>query len=43
MKTASIDYLAQVKKLSVDEQERLLSRMTGKLPKRIKKEKLSLN
>ena len=42
MKTASIDYLAQVKKLSVDEQERLLSRMTGKLPKRIKKEKLSL-
>ena len=42
MKTASIDYVAQAKKLSVEQQERLLSRMTGKLPKRIKKEKLTL-
>lgn len=38
---ASPEYLAKVKKLSKAESERLLSRMTGKLPKRLLKEKLS--
>lgn len=34
-------YLAQARKLSKDESERLFSRMTGKLPRRLQKEKLS--
>ena len=38
---ASPEYLDKVKKLSKAESERLLSRMTGKLPKRLLKEKLS--
>ena len=35
-------YAEKVKKLSEEEVERLLSRMTGKLPRRLQKEKLSL-
>lgn len=42
MKTPNIDYIAQAKELTSEEQERLLSRMAGKLPKRLKNEKLSL-
>jgi len=34
-------YAEKVKKLSKIESERLLSRMSGKLPKRLEKEKLS--
>lgn len=35
------DYLAKVKLLNSDEIERLLSRMSGKLPRRLEKEKIS--
>ena len=35
------NYLAQAKKLSKEEAERLFSRMTGKLPRRLQKDKLS--
>ena len=35
------DYLEKVKQLSNDEAERVLSRMGGKLPKRLIKEKLT--
>jgi hypothetical protein len=35
------NYLAQAKELSKDEAERLFSRMTGKLPRRLQKDKLS--
>lgn len=35
------EYLAKVAKLSKIESERLLSRMTGKLPHRLEKEKIS--
>ena len=35
------NYLAQARKLSEDEAERVLSRMTGKLPRRLHKDKLS--
>jgi len=41
MKTASKTYIEKVKMLSAEDQERLLSRMTGKLPKRFQKEKLT--
>ena len=41
MKTVKIDYIAKAKDLTPEEQERLLSRMAGKLPKRLKKEKLT--
>lgn len=34
-------YLAKVKLLNMEEQERLLSRMTGKLPRRLEKAKLT--
>lgn len=34
-------YLAKVKLLNMEEQERLLSRMSGKLPRRLEKDKLS--
>jgi len=37
----SSDYLALAKSLTSDESERLLSRMTGKLPRRLDKDKLS--
>ncbi len=40
-KVSSPEYLAKVKTLSKDEIERLLSRMTGKLPRRLEKDKLS--
>ena len=42
MKTVNIDYITKAKELTQEEQERLLSRMAGKLPKRLKNEKLSL-
>ncbi len=41
MKSATKSYLDKAKKLSTAEQERLLSRMTGKLPKRLLKDRLS--
>jgi hypothetical protein len=41
MKAATQSYLEKVKLLSLDDQERLLSRMTGKLPKRLQKDKLT--
>lgn len=34
-------YLAKVKLLNTEQQERLLSRMSGKLPRRLEKDKLS--
>jgi hypothetical protein len=37
-----MDYIAKAKKLSKIEQERVLSRMDGKLPKQLKKEKITL-
>ena len=40
-KVSSPEYLAKVKTLSKDETERLLSRMSGKLPRRLEKDKLS--
>lgn len=42
MKKVKIDYIEQAKQLTNDEQERLLSRMVGKLPKRLRNEKVSL-
>ena len=41
MTTKSTDYTAQVQKSTVDQKERLLSRMSGKLPKRLAKDKLT--
>lgn len=40
-KVGKAEYLAKVQKLSAEEAERLLSRMTGKLPRRLEKDKLS--
>ena len=40
-KISSPAYLAKVKLLTKDETERLLSRMSGKLPRRLEKDKLS--
>jgi hypothetical protein len=40
-KIASEEYQDKVKLLKEDEAERLLSRMSGKLPKRLDKDKLS--
>jgi hypothetical protein len=40
-KKANPEYLAKVKKLSKVESERLLSRMGGKLPQRLLKDKIS--
>jgi hypothetical protein len=40
-KIASEEYQVKVKLLKEDEAERLLSRMSGKLPKRLDKDKLS--
>lgn len=37
------DYNSQAKKLNKEQKERLLSRMTGKLPKRLAKDKISEN
>jgi hypothetical protein len=41
MKSVNDDYIAKAKKLSAEERERVLSRMVGKLPKRLQKEKLT--
>lgn len=41
MKEINLDYLAKAKKLTADDRERVLSRMVGKLPKRLLKEKLT--
>ncbi len=41
MKSGKPDYIELVRKLSAEEQERLLSRMTGKLPRRLEKDKLT--
>ena len=41
MKNVNPEYLAQAQALSEAEQERVLSRMGGKLPKRLEKDKLS--
>ncbi|MBU3735665.1 MAG: hypothetical protein FGM62_01680 [Methylobacterium sp.] len=41
MKNVNPEYLAQALALSVEEQERVLSRMTGKLPRRLEKDKLN--
>ena len=41
-KVASEEYKDKAKLLSPEEAERLLSRMSGKLPKRLDKDKLSL-
>ncbi|MHB1117474.1 hypothetical protein [Sideroxydans sp.] len=40
-KISSPEYEAKARALSEDEAERLLSRMSGKLPKRLHKEKLT--
>ena len=40
MKTVNEEYLAKVKLLDKAEKERLLSRMVGKLPRRLQKEKI---
>jgi hypothetical protein len=41
IKTPSEEYLAKAQRLSAKESERMLSRMTGKLPRRLQKEKLT--
>ena len=41
MSSKTIDYTEEAKKLNTEQKERLLSRMSGKLPKRIEKEKLT--
>ena len=40
-KVASEEYQEKAKLLNADEAERLLSRMSGKLPKRLNKDKMS--
>ena len=42
MKNINVDYVAKAKKLSEEERDRVLSRMGGKLPKRLHKEKLTV-
>ena len=41
MPSQKTDYEAVAKNLSKEEKERVLSRMTGKLPKRLEKDKLT--
>jgi hypothetical protein len=41
MASKTVDYAAQVKALDMAQKERLLSRMSGKLPKRLAKDKLT--
>ena len=41
MKDSKPEYLGKVKKLDREERERLMSRMCGKLPRRLEKEKIS--
>jgi hypothetical protein len=43
VKICKPEYLEKALLLSVEEQERLLSRMTGKLPRRLEKDKLSVD
>jgi hypothetical protein len=43
MKIGKPEYMQKAAALSHDEQQRILSRMTGKLPKRLIKEKLSVD
>jgi hypothetical protein len=43
MKISKPEYLQKALLLSVEERERVLSRMTGKLPRRLEKEKLSVD
>lgn len=40
-KSVNPEYLEKAKLLSTDEAERILSRMSGKLPRRLEKDKLS--
>ena len=42
MKSINVDYVAKAKKLSQEDRDRVLSRMGGKLPKRLQKEKLTV-
>jgi hypothetical protein len=42
MKTVNVDYIAKAKNLSEEDRDRVLSRMGGKLPKRLQKEKLTI-
>jgi len=41
MRDSKPEYLEKAQKLTGKERERLLSRMTGKLPRRLEKEKIS--
>jgi len=41
MPSKSNDYASKAKELSKEQKERVLSRMTGKLPKRLEKDKLT--
>ena len=41
MKEVNVNYIAKAKNLSQEDRERVLSRMIGKLPKRLLKEKLT--
>lgn len=43
MKISNPEYLAKVELLTTDERERLLSRMAGKLPRKLERDKLSEN
>lgn len=42
MKSVNVDYVAKAKALNEDDRDRVLSRMGGKLPKRLHKEKLTV-
>jgi len=42
IKTPDDEYLEKAKALSEEESERILSRMSGKLPRRLQKDKISL-
>ncbi|MFV1921764.1 MAG: hypothetical protein ACMZ63_04040 [Methylotenera sp.] len=41
MTSSKKDYTSKAKELSCEQRERVLSRMTGKLPKRLEKDKLT--
>ena len=43
MKDSKPEYLEMVKKLTKKERERLLSRMAGKLPNKLEREKISID
>lgn len=43
MKLSNPEYLEKIKSLSEEEKERLLSRMAGKLPRRLEKDKVSVD